>query len=73
MPIYYVVSEDVRAPGAIWQEINQILFVVSCTLSDVQRLWEHECVPLVNQGRCIRAHIYLREMPNPFHAQAKQQ
>ena len=70
MPVYYVISEDMRHPG-VWYELNQILFVVACRLSDTDEIWARSCAPLVHAGRNIRAHIYLREEANPFKELAK--
>jgi hypothetical protein len=69
MPIYYVVSEIDRSGYIQFQyEINLVIAIYTCDLSDVGQIYEEKVAPLMCEySRMIRTHIYRRFPDEMFH------
>ena len=70
-PVYFVVAKAESIYPLGWQ-VNHILRVFSCDLSEVNELYQRYAVPLYDDPSAgpIQTYIFEREPDNPFQALA---
>lgn len=71
MPIYYVITEDIRQPNLIYT-VRTIIKVIETTLEEAPDLYDKEIALLqYGTGRYFQVFYFLREPPNPFRESEK--